>query len=321
MSFDQDIYNYKKIIDENITSVYLGGPKIINEPINYILSGGKRIRPILCFLTYFSSSKNEIITDDLLRVSLSIELLHNFTLIHDDIMDKDDLRHGKKTIHNKWNNSIAILSGDAMLSVALTNLNKIRSNNKASIIEKFHDALIEVCEGQALDILYQKEDNISTKEYRTMIDKKTGYMIGLSAELGALLSNCESNISLDLKKYGQLLGRAFQIQDDLMEIISDSKKMGKSLNSDFILRKKTFPFIKANEIDNDKVNSIMEISKNDIDSSVKLFKQFLHKNNIISDTKSHIKKTLSDADSILKKIEIDSNNLFKYSKMILERRS
>ena len=133
--FSKTIENYKRIIDENITSIYNTGPALINEPINYILSGGKRIRPILCFLSFFSSSSSKNINDDLLKVSLSIDLLHNFTLIHDDIMDEDDLRHGKPTIHNKWNNSIAILSGDAMLSVALANLNNIEHNDKDQIIE------------------------------------------------------------------------------------------------------------------------------------------------------------------------------------------
>ena len=193
MNFDDNIKKFKDVIDNKITSVYVSGPEIINEPINYILSGGKRIRPLLCFLSYFSSIDNREINDDLLNVSLSIELLHNFTLIHDDIMDMDDLRHGKQTIHSKWNNSIAILSGDAMLSVALTNLNKIKNKNKNKVINKFHNALIEVCEGQALDIHYQTKSDISIDEYISMIDKL--------AKQNVIHANKASNLKSNMTKH------------------------------------------------------------------------------------------------------------------------
>ena len=317
--FNETIKNYKKIIDENIVSVYNTGPALINEPINYILSGGKRIRPILCLLSFFSSSSSKNINDDLLKVSLSIELLHNFTLIHDDIMDEDDLRHGKPTIHNRWNSSIAILSGDAMLSVALTNLNSIKHKNKDQIIAKFHNALIEVCEGQALDIFYQSKDNVSIDEYILMIDKKTAYMIALSSELGAILSDSDSNTVRQLKEYGHLLGRGFQIQDDLMEIISTSNKMGKSLKSDFLLNKKTFPYLIAKEMNQSKIDEILKITPNDYDLGYKLFKDFLNDENIISETKKYIKNTLENADLILKNININKDYLLNYSKMILGR--
>ena len=320
MTFNDNIILYRKIIDKNITSVYSNGPNIINEPINYILSGGKRIRPILCFLSYFSVIDDDTIENDLLNTALSIELLHNFTLIHDDIMDKDDLRHGKETIHSKWNTSTAILSGDAMLSVALTNLNKIINNNKDILITKFHNALIEVCEGQALDIFFQNKKDVSIDEYIAMIDKKTGYMIGLSAELGGVLAGCNSDTLLCLKKYGKLLGRGFQIQDDLLEITSSPNQMGKSLNSDFLLNKKTFPYLKAYELDKNEIDKIVEISKNDNVKGFDLFKNFLYEYNIISDTELYIKNILESADNILQKIDFDSDKLLKYSKMILDRR-
>ena len=321
MNFDDNIKKFKDVIDNKITSIYVSGPEIINEPINYILSGGKRIRPILCFLSYFSSIDNREINDDLLNVSLSIELLHNFTLIHDDIMDMDDLRHGKQTIHSKWNNSIAILSGDAMLSVALTNLNKIKNKNKNKVINKFHNALIEVCEGQALDIHYQTKSDISIDEYIYMIDKKTGYMIGLSAELGSILSNYNPDISLEFKKYGQLLGRGFQIQDDLMEITSNSNQMGKSLKSDFALNKKTFLYIKACEKNDSQVKRILKISENDIELGFNLYKEFLYDNEIVNETNIYIKNILNNADNILKNANINSDYLLKYSNMILKRRN
>ena len=323
MSFDNEINQFKIKIDNYITTVYENGPKNINEPINYILSGGKRIRPILTYLSYASTNKDENIniSPNLINVCLSIELLHNFTLIHDDIMDSDDLRHGKKTIHKKWNDSIAILSGDAMLSIALVNLDKIDVDNKQNIVSKFHDALVQVCEGQALDIMYQDKDNITVEEYINMIDKKTGYMIGLSAELGALLANCDIEISDNLKRYGQLLGRGFQIQDDLLEIVSDSEKMGKSLDSDFKLNKKTYLYLKAIEKNENKVSEIRNIASENNKLGFKLLKDFMYQENIISDTEFYVKDLLNEANEILSQININPDKLLDYSKMILERRN
>ena len=321
MNFKKEINQFKIKIDNDITTVYENGPKNINEPINYILSGGKRIRPILTYLSYASVNKNMDISPNLINVCLSIELLHNFTLIHDDIMDSDDLRHGKKTIHKKWNDSIAILSGDAMLSIALVNLDKIDVDNKQNIVSKFHDALVKVCEGQALDIMYQDKNNISVEEYINMVDKKTGYMIGLSAELGALLANCDIDISDNLKRYGQLLGRGFQIQDDLLEIVSNSQKMGKSLDSDFILNKKTYLYLKAIEKNENKVNEIRSIASEDNKLGFKLLKDFMYQENIISDAELYVKNLLNEANEILAQININPNKLLDYSKMILERRN
>ena len=189
MNFEKKINQYKDIIDNILVEIYNDGPIIIKEPIKHILVGGKRFRPILCLLTTASFKGNEKIA---LKVGIAIELLHNFTLIHDDIMDDDNYRHGKTTIHNEWNQSIAILSGDAILALALIKLSKI--NNNQIIINKFHQALIEVCEGQALDLMFQDQEKVLLEDYLTMIDKKTGHMIGLCSELGSIISNVNMQI-------------------------------------------------------------------------------------------------------------------------------
>ena len=152
-----------------------------------------------------------------------------------------------------------------------------------------------------------------------MIDKKTAYMIGLSSELGGILSDSDSNTVSQLKEYGHLLGRGFQIQDDLMEIISNSNKMGKSVKSDFLLNKKTFPYLKAKEMNQSKIDEILKITLNDYDLGYKLFKEFLNNNDIITETKIYIKNTLDNADLILKNININKDYLLEYSKMILGR--
>ena len=152
-----------------------------------------------------------------------------------------------------------------------------------------------------------------------MIDKKTAYMIGLSSELGGILSDSDSKIIGQLKEYGDLLGRGFQVQDDLMEIISSSNKMGKSLKSDFLLNKKTFPYLIAREMNQKKIDEILKITLTDYDLGYKLFKDFLNDNNIITETKNYIKNTLNNADLLLKNININKDYLLNYSKMILNR--
>ncbi|MBI65457.1 MAG: hypothetical protein CMG64_04110 [Candidatus Marinimicrobia bacterium] len=317
LNFKEEINFYKKSIDSKLKTVYLDGPKIIRDPIHYILQGGKRIRPIL-FQLVVDAFKNSQ-EDDVLNVALSIELFHNFTLIHDDIMDNDSLRHGIETIHSKWNESVAILSGDAMLALALNLLDNL-SINKNLIINRFHNALIEVCEGQALDISYQDKNDIGIENYMKMIDKKTGFMIGLSSELGAILSSRNQEECDKLKEYGQLIGRAFQIQDDLLEIVSESSIMGKTLDSDFLLNKKTYLLIKSNEINSPKINSIINSTKKNNDEMFQDYKKFLYDEGIISITEKHIKEILEEANHILSDLNIDTSKLYSFTELILNRK-
>ena len=316
LNFKGQISDYKNMIDNELLDIYKDGPAIIKQPIDHILSGGKRIRPILCYLTVISLKGDE---NNAIIVSTAIELLHNFTLIHDDIMDNDDLRHGQATIHSKWDKSIAILSGDAMLAIALIKLNSLK-DNKSKILEKFNKALIEVCEGQALDLSYQDQHNISVDDYINMIDKKTAYMIGLSSELGSIISNTSVKIQENLKKYGMLLGRAFQIQDDLFEVTSDSNIMGKSLKSDFLLNKKTYLSVQANLIEPKIIDEYIKIAKNDYNYGFKLYKDFLLKNNIINKTEDVIKNIMSDANKILKECDLELGPLSNYTNLILQRK-
>ena len=159
--FNDLIVEYKTMIDAELVNIYNDGPKLLKKPINHIILGGKRLRPILCMLTAKSFNGNE---KKSLICSVSIELLHIFSLVHDDIMDNDILRHGTKTIHSKWNIPIGILSGDAILALALIHLNRL-TQNKNLIIEKFNAALIKVCEGQALDKEFETKSTVDISEY------------------------------------------------------------------------------------------------------------------------------------------------------------
>ena len=180
----------------------------------------------------------ELVNVDLLNAGLAVELLHNFTLVHDDIMDQDSLRHGKATVHKKWDESTAILAGDGIYAIAQILITKV-GVNPLKAVHAFNKATLYVCEGQAYDKEFENDNEIKFDQYLKMIKKKTGWLIGFCAELGGILGNQSDTTINELRSYGLNLGIAFQIQDDILEIFSDSKSMGKSLGSDLIAGKQT----------------------------------------------------------------------------------
>ena len=308
------IKEYKTAINNRLNIVYPDGPNLLKEPINHILKGGKRIRPLLCMLVNNACGGRQ---EDSIDVAVSIELLHIFSLVHDDIMDADILRHGIQTIHKKWDNSIAILSGDAILALAFKGLN----TSPNLIIQKFNSALIAVCEGQALDIEFQDLENISLEQYYNMINLKTAYMLGLSAEIGALISSQDSLITNNFKKIGLLLGKVFQIQDDLLEVTSDSKIMGKSLSSDIILNKKTYLMIKAESNCPGELDNIYKENYKDLDVLKHKIVDFLDSNNIIEETKDYINSIFNEINRLLGSCDIENNNILDLINFIRTRKS
>ena len=301
---DKDLQLYKKIIDNNLSDIYDNGPALLKDPINYIVHGGKRLRPILCILTNDACGGS---LEKVLPPAISIELLHIFSLVHDDIMDDDSIRHNKETIHSKWNTPIGILSGDAILALALKELNM----SSDLIRKKFNNALIAICEGQALDIEYQSVKSITLKEYFYMINLKTSYMLGLSAEIGAMVAGAEKTISDLFNQIGILLGKAFQLQDDLLEITSTEKKMGKSLNSDVFLNKKTYLFTKAKTKYSDEIKSIYSKEKTVSNLNIKV-KQFLIDTGIVDDCKEQIDITFDEVYNHINDLNIDKSKLTFY---------
>ena len=199
-NFDKKIASFRDLLDLNLKKIYRQGPQSLTEPISYVLSGvGKRFRPIL---TMIIADVNNIPIKDVLYPSISIEMLHNFTLIHDDIMDKDTMRHGKETVHKKWDNNTAILSGDAMLAISLQMLMKNNLDDNNNLVKTYIDGLLSVCEGQALDIEFESRSDVSIDEYKNMIYLKTAYMIGLSSQIGGILSNLDQEEIMLLKNFG-----------------------------------------------------------------------------------------------------------------------
>lgn len=220
-------------------------PASLYEPNEYFLKkGGKRIRPVLCLMG------NELVDEinpDAWQVANAIELFHNFTLIHDDIMDKAPLRRGFETIHAKYGESTALLAGDVMLVAAYDYLNKIDSSYLHDIIHLFNQAAREVCEGQQIDMDFEKKETVSLDEYLHMIQQKTSVLLAASLKMGTILGGAgERNQNL-LYEFGKKLGLAFQVQDDYLDAFGDPGKFGKQVGGDILANKKTFLLIHALE--------------------------------------------------------------------------
>src|SRR6187397_3291900 len=220
-------------------------PQSLYEPATYFLGiGGKRIRPVMCLMA------NELfaeISNDAYHAATAVELFHNFTLIHDDIMDKAPLRRGKQTVHTKYNDSTALLAGDVMLVRAYEYLNKISSAYLSKVLSLFNRTAIEVCEGQQMDMDYESQTNVSMNDYLRMIELKTSVALAASLKIGALLGGGgERNQNL-LYEFGKKLGIAFQVQDDYLDAFGDGTKTGKQVGGDILANKKTFLLIHAME--------------------------------------------------------------------------
>jgi len=314
--FDQLSLVYKDEINSQLLSAYNIGPESLVDPINYVLSGkGKRVRPILTIFTAesFGGSKLES-----MPAALAVEILHNFTLVHDDIMDEDHIRHGKPTVHHKWDVGTAILSGDAMLSLALKMIQKSSQFNE-KLMSSFIDGLQAVCEGQALDKEFETRNTVSLAEYIQMIDLKTGYLIGLSAELGAISVGANDEDVIKVRDYGRLIGRAFQIQDDLLEIYSDSNNMGKSLESDLLLGKKTYLMIQANESVPSELNLALELAQENFIAGLEKVRTLLIDSGIRQKTEEKIKSTIKEADLLLNELYFETDKLSFFSNLITNR--
>ncbi|SFF25496.1 polyprenyl synthetase family protein [Thermoflexibacter ruber] len=233
-------------IEKEIQNIALGThPTELYEPIRYIMDlGGKRIRPILVLIG------NYLFTDDWqknTKPALAVEIFHNFTLLHDDIMDNAPIRRGKPTVHEKWNSNIALLSGDVMLVKAYQQLDFVEEKYFHTILRKFHQCAIEVCEGQQLDMNFEKVEKISQGEYINMIRLKTAVLLGFSLEFGAVIGGADPENAQQLYDFGVNIGIGFQLKDDLLDVYSDQAKFGKQVGGDIIANKKTFLLIKALE--------------------------------------------------------------------------
>ena len=227
---------------------YLGEPKELYEPMNYVLQlGGKRLRPVTVLLAANLFSDNISLA---IPAAKAIEVFHNFTLVHDDIMDDAPLRRGKQTVHEKWNDNIAILSGDSLLIKSYVHFLEGNYKNLIEILSTFNTTAIEVCEGQQLDMNYETRSDVTIDDYIKMIRLKTSVLLGGAMKIGALLAESNSADAEHLYDFGVNIGLAFQLQDDYLDCFGDPEKFGKQIGGDIISNKKTFMMLKALELDN-----------------------------------------------------------------------
>ncbi len=218
-------------------------PKLLYEPIRYILTaGGKRIRPSLTLMACNMYSEN---IERALPIALAIETFHNFTLLHDDIMDHANMRRGRQTVHVKWNENVAILSGDAMSIIAYKYLEQLDNDILKPVLHIFNRTAVEICEGQQYDMDFETMENVSVEQYLKMIELKTSVIIGASLQTGALAGNASEKDAALLYEFGKNIGIAFQLQDDFLDVYGDPNVFGKNIGGDILSNKKTFLLITA----------------------------------------------------------------------------
>lgn len=310
--------NIKKIqrkIDTDLANIYNIGPERLVETFNYVMTGkGKRIRPLLTLLTsksLFGDYKKSY------NAALAIEILHNFTLVHDDIMDNDTIRHGKKTVHEKWDTSTAILLGDAMLAKSINILSD--SEYSQNLIKSFNKALLSVCEGQALDKEFENKQNINEKDYFEMIEKKTSNLIAMPIEIGALAYDYPLKDAKKLFNFGLFIGKAFQIQDDFLEIMSSPEIMKKSLDSDILLGKQTYPIILCNKKNKNFIRTLIKNNKN-TKTIIAEIRKFILENKLDIKTKEKIENLYLEANNCIQTIDFQSNDLLNFVNKIKIRK-
>lgn len=257
----QKIQQYITLINQELADIkYQKEPKELYLPIKYSLElGGKRLRPALLLLA------NDLFggkTEHALNAALAIEIFHNFTLVHDDIMDNAPLRRNNPTVYKKWNTNIAILSGDVMFVQAIQFLAKSNPSYLVEILELFNTTAIEVCEGQQFDMNFEKMDNVTIDQYINMIELKTAVLLAASLKIGAVLAHAKPDDANHIYEFGKNLGVAFQLMDDILDLYGDPKKFGKQIGGDVLANKKTYLLLKAKELANGELKKELDFCLN-----------------------------------------------------------
>ncbi|MFM7666883.1 MAG: polyprenyl synthetase family protein [Bacteroidota bacterium] len=298
-------------------------PSNLYEPLVYFLGlGGKRLRPVLTLLASELGGKS---SEEAIHAALSIELFHNFSLIHDDIMDNAPIRRGLPTVHEKWNSNIAILSGDVLLVKAYELLSKQKNEHIPALFQLFNKTAIEVCEGQQMDMDFENRDDVSIEEYISMIRLKTSVLLGCALEFGFIISDQSIDNRKKLYDFGVNLGIAFQIQDDILDLYGDPEKVGKQVGGDVKANKKTLLYLVAekicNKLNNSRLKSLKEIK--DLDKKVQETKFFYSEISVLEETQNYLNYYYDSSMKSLEAIEISSSkdNLLQMVSYLFNRQS
>lgn len=318
-TYQNNFLNYLKTytVDRN--------PKSLYDPINYILNlGGKRLRPVLTLMTA------DIFGGDYKKAfdaALSVEVFHNFSLVHDDIMDDAPLRRGKATVHEKWDLNTGILSGDAMLIMAYQLFENYEAKTFQALAKLFSKTALEVCEGQQFDIDFETRNNVTIPEYLKMIEYKTAVLVGAAMKMGAIVADTSEENQNLIYDFGRYLGTAFQLQDDYLDAFGNPETFGKQVGGDIIENKKTYLYLKAVEFsDKETQTSILkwfEMQPKDSTKKVDAVKSIFVSSGAEKATKQAVEDYTNKAFSVLEHLELseDKKSLLKQFGMALMTRN
>jgi geranylgeranyl diphosphate synthase type II len=290
-------------------------PKNLYDPITYILGlGGKRLRPVLTLMAadiFMGDYKKA------LDAALSIEVFHNFSLVHDDIMDDAPLRRGQATVHEKWDVNTGILSGDAMLIMAYQLFENYEATVFQDLAKLFSKTALEVCEGQQYDVDFETRNDVTISEYLRMIEYKTAVLVGAAMKMGAIVAQASKEDQNSIYAFGRNLGIAFQLQDDYLDAFGDPKTFGKQVGGDIIENKKTYLYLKAlefsNESDQKALIQLFSSDPEDINAKIQLAKQYFTESGSAKATKEAIEAYTNKAFSVLESLHVseDKKELLK----------
>ncbi len=307
----QNIQYFQKAFNDYLADfIQEREPKSLYEPINYILElGGKRLRPVLTLMTaeIFNTDHNKA-----LDAALSVEVFHNFSLIHDDIMDDAPLRRGQETVHEKWDLNTGILSGDAMLILAYQLFENYDAETFQALAKLFSQTALEVCEGQQYDIDFETLDDVTIEQYLKMIEYKTAVLVGAAMKMGAIVAGASEKDQNYIYDFGKNLGIAFQLQDDFLDVFGNPETFGKQVGGDIIENKKTYLFLKALELLNSddklQLQHLYSISPSDQSDKIDSVKQLFVESGSDNETKKAIQIYTEKAMSILDVLDISEPN-------------
>lgn len=297
---------------------YVEKPYSLFEPIKYILDdGGKRLRPVLALMAY------NLYRDDIekaLKSAIGIEIFHNYTLLHDDVMDDAELRRGRQTVHKKWNNNVAILSGDAAAITAYKYIESCEDPYLRRVIDGFNQVAMDVCKGQQYDMEFETRNDVTEEEYIHMIYLKTSVLIAGSMRHGALIAGAPEHEYKALYDFGGYLGLVFQLQDDYLDVYGDVEEFGKKIGGDILINKKTYLLIKAFELAGEKERAELRmwIDKKEFDPAekIKAVTDIYNRLNVVEAVEKKEDYYLAESRNALKKISVSEERKAGFYEMI-----
>lgn len=310
------------LVEQEIGNLsYPNTPESLYDPIEYIMGlQAKRLRPILALMAYQLFEENIV---NALPSAIAIELFHNFTLLHDDIMDDAPLRRGNPTVHKKWNSNVAILSGDVMMIKAYQLLTKVEPTSLTAVLNSFNKAAIKVCEGQQFDMDFENRDDVSLDEYMRMIEYKTAVLLAASLQIGAINARATKDEQDNLYGFGINIGIAFQLKDDFLDVFGTSESFGKQIGGDIAANKKTFLYLKALQLADHKTKKKLVLYYTNQDKSTEkvnevrtIFKSLDIQKYLIATMQTHYKKAMQHLNLINSDFK---DPLIAFSNKLLDR--